>query len=90
MPNPVLAVGNTRGGHHRALSSSHRHFKASKGPGFGKMTHPRDQVGTHALCQALAGGPSVALVEARAVLDRAADTTDVDWHAETVVTIAIV
>ena len=54
-----------------------------------EYAHPLDEIGTHALCQALAGDPAHALAEARAVLDRAAQTTDVDWHAEMALTIAI-
>ena len=51
--------------------------------------HPLDTVGSHAVCQALAGEPERAIAEARAVLDRARQRSDVDWHPEMALTIGI-
>ena len=54
-----------------------------------QYANPADEAGTFALCVALAGDRVHALVEARFVLDRANQRSDVDWHVEMALSIAI-
>ena len=51
--------------------------------------HPLDQIGTHALCQALAGDPERAITEARAVVDYASQRSDILWRGEMALAISL-
>ena len=54
-----------------------------------EYTHPLDEIGIRALAQALADEPARAIATGRSVLQRAEQITDVDYHAEMALAVAI-